>query len=205
MIFNFTEDYQFATRLFLQNEILDTVTETRLLGTIITSDLKWHKNSDILVKKAYKRMVILQKLKQFNVSIQDMLVIYKLYIRSIVEQNCPVWHHSISEDDQSNLERVQKVACKIILSGQYLEYESALKKLDLDTLFERREKLCLKFAKKCTKHPKAKKMFPLNPPSAYSVRKHEKYHVQSSTTYRLMYSAIPQMQRALNKDNCRKK
>ena len=134
-----------------------------------------------------------------------MLLIYKLYIRSIVEQNCPVWHYSISEDDQSNLERVQKVACKIILSGQYLEYESALEQLDLETLFQRREKLCLKFAKKCSQHPKAKKMFPLNPPSAYSVRMHEKYNVQPSRTHRLMHSAIPQMQRALNQDSWKKK
>ena len=39
MVFNFTEDYQFSTRLYLENTLLEIVNETKLLGTIITSDL----------------------------------------------------------------------------------------------------------------------------------------------------------------------
>ena len=199
MVFNFTEE-KFATRLLLENVILETVHETKLLGTIITSDLKWHSNTDMLCKKAYKRMIILQKLNKFGVNIEDMLIIYKLYVRSIVEQNCPVWHHSLSEEDQYDLERTQKVASKIILQQNYIDYKQALKVLNLETLFDRREKLSLKFAKKCTSHPKASMMFPLNQESSYSTRYHEKYKVQSSRTSRLQFSAIPQLQRALNAD-----
>ena len=201
MIFNFTSDFQFATRLSLENQLIECVKETTLLGTIITSDLKWSRNTDMLVKKAFKRMVILQKLKSFNVATEDMLNIYKLYIRSVVEQNCPVWHHSLSQEDRANIERVQKVACKIILQELYSEYEEALPLLGLETLFQRREKLCLTFAKKCVNHPKASSMFPLNKASNYVTRKHEKYVVQSARTSRLRFSAIPQMQRALNYDN----
>ena len=51
MIFNYTNNYQFSTRLKLNNEILETIEETKLLGTIITNDLKWEKNTDHLVKK----------------------------------------------------------------------------------------------------------------------------------------------------------
>ena len=201
MIFNFTSDFQFATRLSLENQLIDCVQETTLLGTIITSDLKWSKNTDMLVRKASKRMVILQKLKSFNVANEDMLNIYKLYIRSVVEQNCSVWHHSLSQEDQANIERVQKVACKIILQSLYSDYEEALSLLGLETLFQRREKLCLTFAKKCVNHPKASSMFPLNKTPNYALRKHEKYVVQSARTSRLHFSAIPQMQRALNHDN----
>ena len=59
IIFNFTEDYQFATRLYLENKLLETVTETKLLGTIVTSDLKWTENTKMLVSKGYKPMIIL--------------------------------------------------------------------------------------------------------------------------------------------------
>ena len=45
MIFNFT-DLQFTTRLYLESNLLEIITETKLLGTIITSDLKWHKNTN---------------------------------------------------------------------------------------------------------------------------------------------------------------
>ena len=42
MIFNFTEDYQFTSKLYLENNLLEVISETKLLGMIITSDLKWH-------------------------------------------------------------------------------------------------------------------------------------------------------------------
>ena len=39
MVFKFTNDYQFATRLDMENNHLETVTQTKLLGTIIQTDL----------------------------------------------------------------------------------------------------------------------------------------------------------------------
>ena len=54
MGFNFTNNHQFWTRLRLEGKVLDTVSETKLLGTIETNDLKRAKNTS-LVKKANKR------------------------------------------------------------------------------------------------------------------------------------------------------
>ena len=51
MHFNLTHNYQFGTRLKLNNEQLDTVTETKLLGTILTNDLKWDQNTNNIVKR----------------------------------------------------------------------------------------------------------------------------------------------------------
>ena len=48
MVFNFTENMQFTTRLYLENTLLESVKETKLLGTKITTDLKWHKNKHML-------------------------------------------------------------------------------------------------------------------------------------------------------------
>ena len=62
MIFNYTDNFQFSTRLYLENTLLDIITETKLLGTIITSDLTWSRNTQMIVKKGYQRMIILQKL-----------------------------------------------------------------------------------------------------------------------------------------------
>ena len=63
IVFNFTEDFQFSTRLYLENTLLEIINETKLLGTIISSDLKWYQNTEMLVKKSYKRMLILHKLE----------------------------------------------------------------------------------------------------------------------------------------------
>ena len=44
MIFNYTHNYKFTTRLRINNEPIDVITSTRLLGTIISDDLKWDLN-----------------------------------------------------------------------------------------------------------------------------------------------------------------
>ena len=50
MIIKFTNNYQFNTRLKINNEILETVEETKLLGTILSNDLTWAKTQIILLK-----------------------------------------------------------------------------------------------------------------------------------------------------------
>ena len=200
MIFNFTKNFQFTSRLYIENNLLEVVHETKLLGTLVSSDLTWHANTEMLTKKAYKRMMMLHKLHSFNVDDEDMLTIYILYIRSILEQSCQVWHFSISQEEKSDLERVQKVACRIILDDRYEDYHSALQLLGLDTLVDRRQKLSLKFAKKCLKHKNTRDMFPLNPSEGQEVRNREIFQVQHAKGSRLFDSSVPQLQRALNQD-----
>ena len=91
MIFNFCHSAQFHTRIHLNNTLLDQVKETRLLGVTISDDLTWHSNTNKLVTRAYQRMLILRNLYTFNVSTQDMITIYILFIRSVVEQSCLVF------------------------------------------------------------------------------------------------------------------
>ena len=40
MIFNFTDNYKFTTKLSLNNTNLEIVQKTKLLGVILTDDLK---------------------------------------------------------------------------------------------------------------------------------------------------------------------
>ena len=194
MIFNFTKNYQFATRVYLGDTLLEIVKDTKLLGTIISSDLSWWQNTNYLTAKGYQRMQILRKLYEFNVPTEDMVQIYSLYVRSILEFNCCVWNFNITQAEADDIERVQKVACKIILKTSYTFYENALATLNLQKLSDRRLMLCKRFAKKCLKKEKSKDMFPLN-----TQRNRDKYNVNFAKRSRLLDSAIPQMQRLLNK------
>ena len=90
MIFNAT-DQKFTTRLKLNNENLEVVKHTKLLGVEITDDLKWNNNTESLVKKANMRMELLRKVSEFCTDIEERKNIYILYIRSILEQSCVVW------------------------------------------------------------------------------------------------------------------
>ena len=48
----------------------------------------------------------------------------------------------------------KKSACKLILSENYRSYENALKTLDIESLSDKREILCLEFAMKCLRNEK---------------------------------------------------
>ena len=96
----------------MEDNLLEQVRETRLLGVVINDRLTWHSNTDFIVKKAYKRMILLHKLFEFDLSLPDMINIYTLYIRSILESSAVVWHSDITKSEQKDIERVQKVALK---------------------------------------------------------------------------------------------
>ena len=123
------------------------------------------------------------------------MTIYTTYIRSMLEQFCTLLHSSLTQENSEDLERVQKSAMRIILGDDYTTYDNALEKLMLAKLSDRREKLSLKFSKNCAKNELTKELFPLN-----SVRSKEKYRVAHANTDRLKDSALPYLQRLLNKD-----
>ena len=201
MIFNFTEKYKFTTRLVLNSETVEVVNKAKLLGVIITDDLKWEENTKYLVKKANSRMELLRKVASFTSSIEDKKTIYIQYVRSILEQSCVVWHSSLTQENCEDLERVQKSAIRIILGKSYENYEDGLKKVDLESLEDRRKNLSLKFATKSLKNEKTKPMFPLREKThKMHARNEEEFKVNFANTKRLKISSIPFMQNELNSE-----
>ena len=197
MIFNFTHNYQFMTRLSLNGEYVEVVPETKLLGTIISNDLTWNSNTSNIVRRANARMVLLRKLAEFGAPVNDLKTIYISYIRSVLEQSAVVWHSSLTEENISDLSRVQKTACKVILGGRYKDYEKALEVLDIERLSDRREKLCQTFAKRSIKNG-ILVFEEINKLNHMTTRNSDKYKVTHCNTERLKKSALPHMQRSLN-------
>ena len=87
----------------------------------------------------------------FNRGIQG-----RVFVQFIIEKDGSISEIKTRGADKS----LEKVALKIILKEQYISHENALTILDLETLKERREYLCLNFARKCLKN---KKMFLIAP------------------------------------------
>ena len=200
MVFNFTEKYQFGTRLQLNGDNLEIVDRAKLLGVIITDDLKWEANTESIVKRANMRMELLRKVASFGTNVDEKRNIYILFIRSVLEQSCVVWQSSLTKENEEDLERVQKSAVRIILGKDIKDYSDALAEANLDSLKDRREELCYKFAKKCIKSEKSKDMFPIREKEhEMKIREEEKFIVQHANTERLQKSSITYMQRLLNK------
>ena len=148
MVFNFSKIYQFNTQLSLNGKEIETVDKAKLLGTVFTNDLKWDINTEEIVKKANRRMELLRRVAAFNPPIEDLKIIYFLFIRSLLEQSAVVWHSSLSEENINDLERVQRSAVRIILGEKFNGYRKSLDMLGIQTLKERRKELCSRFAKK---------------------------------------------------------
>ena len=131
MIFNYTENFQFTTRLTLKNENVEIIDSTKLLGTVISNDLKWDLNTAQIVKKANARMALLRKVASFGPPIEDLKDIYILFIRSILEQSAVLWHSSLTNENKLDLERVQKSAIRIILGERYIDHKQGPARLNI--------------------------------------------------------------------------
>ena len=92
----------------------------------------------------------------------DLLDVYIKQIRCVLELAVPAWQGGLSQAEKTDLERIQKTACHIILGQDYVSYTAALAALELETLEFRRNLLSLKFALKSEKHKKFKFWFKFN-------------------------------------------
>ena len=111
--------YQFKSNLILKKQKVEVINETKLLGLIITSDLRWDKNVDYLVKDANKRMIMLHAESKFTSDKQVLKGIYFTRIRCKLDQSAVVWNSSLTLKNISDLERVQKSAVRIICWKNY--------------------------------------------------------------------------------------
>ena len=121
-------------------------------------------------------------------------------MRGTLEFNSSVWHHSLTKENEYDLERIQKSAVKIILGTNLLSYEDALSKLNMKTLKERRNELLIKFTQKCLNVKQVKHLFPYGDKiHTMETRNNEEYKVTHCNTQTLKTSSIIQMQHILNR------
>ena len=200
MVFSRSET-EIATRLALNGKTLERIEEVKLLGVWFTTWLDWERNTAEICKRAYARLTLITKLKYVGVSTEDLVHLYILYIRSVLEYCSVLWHSTLTTAQSYNLERVQKTCIKVILGEEYVDYPSALEICGLETLQERRESRCLQFGLKCLLHPDHSNMFPVNPKvykNIYNTRKTEHFIVNKAKSESYRMSAIPFIQRKLN-------
>ena len=112
-----------------------------MLGVWISEDLSWSKNCQEICQKAYSRLSMITKLKYVGVSLEDLLDIYTLFIRSVTEYCAVAFHSTLTQQQNDKLEKIQKTCLKVILGDNYIDYTVALEMCGLQTLSERRIKI----------------------------------------------------------------
>ena len=147
MLFNPTKNFDFVPDLSVDGSVVETVEEMKLLGLILRNDLSWKPNTEIMTKKAYKRLWILKRLKKQGASLDDLRDIYVKQVRSVLEFGVPVWSSGITQEDATDIERVQKSFLHIALGNDYTDYKAALAESSLEMLSSRRTRLTLEVIK----------------------------------------------------------
>ena len=122
--------------------------------------------------------------------------IYTKEIRSILEMAVPVWNPGITKKQTVDIERVQKLAFRIILQDQYVNYELACQKFATDTLENRRTRLCYRFAVKNSKSDHS--FFTKMGPHANTRQKRDRFYEDKCNFNRFRKSSIPYLARLLN-------
>ena len=201
ILFNFTVDHQFVTRLQLKNENIQLVNKIKLLGTWINDKLTWDDNCSYLIKKVNNRMQLLRNILAFGATKKEMVHLWILFCRSILEQSCVLWHNALTKENIEDLERTQKTFIKLLLKDNYTNYEDGLVQVNLISLSERRKQIILKFAKDglenktlCDLLKKRENLHHMN------MRKTENFQVDFAHTERLKRSGVILMQSLLNEE-----
>ena len=139
---------------------------------------------------------MLRNLKKNGFTVEELIHVYKTMLRPVVEYGCPVYHSSLTDDQDERLERLQDHALKSVYGT-----ERSARKLRGDaglvTLRERRENIVKKFAIKCANDPAFDHWFPKRQVNRVT-RNNDLYLEEKARCERLKNSPLFYFRRILN-------
>ena len=116
MNFNFRTSLNFTPVMkFGDSEPLEIVEETKILGIMVSDSLRWDSHVNYMLKKAYKKVWLLRRLKLLKLDSDILLDFYCKEVRSVLEFGAPVWHSGLTNQMSNLIERIQKICIQLIL------------------------------------------------------------------------------------------
>ncbi|MCH1414829.1 MAG: DUF1891 domain-containing protein [Glaciecola sp.] len=169
---------------------IEVVSHTKLLGVTLSDDLSWNAHVDSIVSKASKRLFFLKQLKRAGVPSRNLTNIYSTITRPVLEYACVAWHSSLPCYLNNHIESVQRRAMRIIYPG--VPYSQALIAANIDSLHDRRETFCKRFAiEMSNKHHKLNHLLPHRRQNIKNVRSYRTYEPPRCRTSRFNNSFVP--------------
>ena len=160
MIFNKPRNYDFPPEFAFSNgEVLECLESTKLLGIYLTSDLRWKENCNQIFMNAMAKMWLLRRLKKLNLDAELILDFYLKEIRPLAEHGVAIWNSGLTKGQVIDLEKIQKIALRIILGEDYISYDVACTLMNILPLEYRRTDLCTTFATKLFLSPRSGEFF----------------------------------------------
>ena len=130
----------------------------------------------------------------------DLVTIYTMYIRPLLEFAVPVWASSITCQQADSIERVQKRALRIIAWPNVLPYTDLLHDLNVTSLKDRRSELVGAFARSLLQSKRHRHLLPQirKITTGRSLRNAHHLEIPRTRTTRYKQSPIPYFVQLLN-------
>ena len=181
---------------------IECISETKLVGVVLSQDLRWQKNTDYICQKSRTKLWILRRLLKVDLDIHQLFDVYCKEIRSILEMAVPVWHSGLTKHQSKDIENVQKLAMKIILQEKYINYQLACNTFSAQRLDDRRLQLCSKFARNFLKTDQS--FFSSLQPTVNTRQKSDLVREYKCNTKRYQRSSLPFLASLINSNHKKK-
>ena len=81
----------------MTGNLVQQVTQYKLLGVTINAALKWDDHVNATTSKAAKRLWFLKTLKRAGIAKEDLAYFFQAVVRPILDYACPAWHTSLTK------------------------------------------------------------------------------------------------------------
>ena len=200
MSFNFRKTLDFPPELKIAGAgNLEVVRHTKLLGIVVSDDLKWSLHVEFMCKKASAKIWLLRRMKILNIEVEILVDFYLKEIRSILEFGVACWNNGLTIKQSYQIERIQKICVNVILCDTEWEipYKIGCTLLGVEPLYLRRKELCIRFIQKCSLNPMHSDLFTLSQ-NVNTRQEKQLYREFSARTDRFYNSPLCYLTRLLN-------
>ena len=200
VMFNPTKIYQAIPYVAVNGHApLQVVEEVRLLGLLLDSNLTWWPLVTDIYKRCSKKLWCLVRLRDAGATPEQLITMYKLRIRSILDYCAPAYHPLLNGLQSDHLEKIQRRALQIIRGREAKSYRLNRLHFDLSLLSERREELTKNFAIKTLRSHRHTFWYTRSDPAPCHTRVvPPRFKIRDTTTQRAEKSPITYMSHILN-------
>ena len=115
---------------------LEVVEQMKLVGYQLRSDLKTISITQYIIRRAWKRMWVVRRLKSLGASEKELLSVLRAQVLSVLLFATPAWSTLITEKESAQIESVLKTGLYLVYGKRYESFSWALRQANILSLRE---------------------------------------------------------------------
>lgn len=100
--------------VYIDDCVVENVSEYKYLGTVIDNKLNWNSNTEQVYKKCLQRLYFLRKLRSFDVDVKILYLFYTCFVQSVLTFGMQCWYGSLSLQNRNKLFKIIHLSSKIV-------------------------------------------------------------------------------------------